>query len=380
MTVFRLGLGAIAAALLAADVHAAEVSRYDHIFVIVAENKNYEQIVGSPAAPRLNALAKEYGLATAYYGVVHPSQPNYIAMLGGDTFGIHDNDAWFCKPLTPSAGCSYALTPFYAPHSVQARSLMDQLEDAKLTWKGYFEDIPGPGSLALFNPGAETPDPGRPKYLYAAKHNAFLIFERTRNDPKLAEKVVPLDQLKADLATGALPNYAQIVLNQCNDMHGLSPAEPSPPADCIPDLRKPETMEAVIRRGDKAIGAVVDGIMAAPAWAGPRNIAIVIAWDEDSARSSGPQGCCGFDPQSRANYGGGHVPAIVVTNHGPRGVEDATPYNHYSLLRTVEEAFGIAERLGFAAAEDKGVKAMAPLFGSGKMHTIAGAEDTGVRK
>ncbi len=372
MADLRLGLGALAALFLAARADAAEVARYDHIFVIIAENKNYEQIVGSANAPRLNALAKEYGLATSYYGVVHPSEANYIAMLGGDTFGIHDDDAWFCKPLTIATDCSFAQNSGYAPHSVQARSLMDQLADAKLTWKGYFEDLPEPGSLAIFNPSAEAPDPKRPKYLYAAKHNAFLIFENTRNDPKLAEKIAPLDRLSADLASGALPNYAHIVLNQCNDMHGLYAAEPSPPADCVLDYRRPETEEALIRRGDKAIGGVVDEIVASPAWSGPGNIAIVITWDEDSTRSSGPQGCCGFDPNSPANYGGGHIATIVVTNHGPRHVKDATPYNHYSLLRTTEEALGIAEHIGFAAADGMGVKSMAPLFAIREAPAIAG--------
>ena len=63
-----------------------------------------------------------------------------------------------------------------------------------------------------------------------------------------------------------------------------------------------------------------------------------------------------------ANFGGGHVPAIVIANHGPRHAVDMEPYNHYSLLRTTEEAFGMAEYIGLAGAADKGVKAMTPLF------------------
>ncbi len=356
MTPFRIALGAAIVLCCAARVAAEELPRYDHIFVIVAENKNYEQIIGSENAPRLNWLAKEYGLATNFYGEVHPSEANYIAMLGGDTFGINDDDAWSCEPMKVSAVCQFAAHPSYAPHSISARSLMDQLADAKLTWKGYFEDLPAPGSLAIYNPTKEKPDPNRPNYLYASKHNGFVNFERVQQDPKIAEKIVPLEQLRADLAAGTLPNYAHIILNQCNDMHGLSAAPPAPPADCIYDAA------ALIRRGDTAIGDVVDAIMAAPVWAGRSNVAIVITWDEDSFRSGGQQGCCGSDPDSKANFGGGHVPTIVVTNHGPRHVEDPTPYNHYSLLRTTEDAFGIAEHLGFAADTGKGVRAMTPLF------------------
>jgi hypothetical protein len=239
---------------------------------------------------------------------------------------------------------------------------MDQLADAKLTWKGYFEDLPTPGSLAIFNPSKENPDPDRANHLYAAKHNGFINFEHVRQDPHFAEKTVSLEQLRSDLGAGTLPNYAHIILNQCNDMHGLSAAQPVPPADCVVEGHDSAKLAALIQLGDKAIGDVVDGIMASSAWAGQGNVAIVITWDEDSYNSAGQQGCCGSDPATKANFGGGHIPTIVVTNHGPRHVEDPTPYNHYSLLRTTEDAFGIAEHLGFAAETGKGVRTMTPLF------------------
>jgi hypothetical protein len=357
MTLARMSLGALIALCCTAHASAEGLPRYDHIFVIVAENKNYEQIIGSENAPRLNKLAKEYGLATNFYGEVHPSEGNYVAMLGGDTFGIHDDDPWSCERFKISTACPDAFQPSYPSHSISARSLMDQLAAVQLSWKGYFEDLPAPGSLAIYNPSKENPDPNRPSYLYASKHNGFVNFERVRQDPRIAGKIVPLEQLRLDLASGTLPNYAHIILNQCNDMHGLSTAAPVPPADCIYD-----DASGLIRRGDKAIGDVVDEVMASSAWADRGNMAIVITWDEDSYNSAGPQGCCGFDPHSKANFGGGHVPTIVVTNHGPRHAEDPTPYNHYSLLRTTEEAFGIGEYLGFAAETGKGVRAMTPLF------------------
>ncbi len=351
-----MALGAVIALCCTAGAAAEGLPRYDRIFVIVAENKNYEQIIGSEDAPRLNKLAKEYGLATNFYGEVHPSEGNYVAILGGNTFGISDDDPWSCEPFKISAACPYAFYPNYVPHSIAAKSLVDQLADAKLTWKGYFEDLPAPGSLAIFNPSDKNPAPNRPNYLYAAKHNGFVNFERVRQDAKIAEKIVPLEQLRSDLTASTLPNYAHIILNQCNDMHGLYSAQPAPPADCAGKTA------ALIRRGDKAIGDVVDEIMAAPVWSGPGNVAIVITWDEDLARSQGQQGCCGSDPASKANFGGGHIPTIVVTNHGPRHVEDPTPYNHYALLRTTEDAFGIGEHLGFAAETGKGVRTMNPLF------------------
>ena len=66
----------------------------------------------------------------------------------------------------------------------------------------------------------------------------------------------------------------------------------------------------------------------------------MITFDEDDHSTEGPQGCCGYDPKSPANFGGGIIPTIVITNHGPHSLVDPTPYNHYSLLRTLEDAFG----------------------------------------
>ena len=135
-------------------------------------------------------------------------------------------------------------------------------------------------------------------------------------------------------------------------MHGLYQGSlPAPPADCIIDKKNPETLAALIRRGDAAIGSIADEIMAGPTWAGTGNMAIVITGDEDGSHSEGPQGCCGSEPGSAANFGGGRIPTIVIANHGPRHIEDAEPYNHYSLLRTTEEAFGIGEYLPVLPAQ-----------------------------
>jgi hypothetical protein len=331
--------------------HANEVPRYDHIFVIIAENHGYAQIIGNPNAPNLNRLAQAYGSATQFYGEVHPSKANYIAMLGGDTFGIHDDDAYYCKAGSTDRNCEDAgqISP-YVDHTVTAHSLADQLTERHLTWKGYYESIPEPGSKVVFYPDDQHPVPGQPTELYAVKHNGFMQFRAVQNDPALASKIVGYDQLDRDLASGQMPNYAHIVPNQCNEMHGHD--GPNTPSDC-----RYGNDEGRIARADKAIGALVDRIQASPIWSAPGNAA-----DEDARQKTGPQGCCGYDPNSPANFGGGHIPTIVITNHGPRGVADDTPYNHYSLLRTTEDAFCIGEYLGHAADTAAGVKSMVKLF------------------
>jgi arylsulfatase A-like enzyme len=111
------------------------------------------------------------------------------------------------------------------------------------------------------------------------------------------------------------------------------------------------------------VAQLVAAIQRSLVWTGPSNAAVVITWDEGGSAPPGrPQGCCGFDKDSVANFGGGHIPTIVITNHGPRGRVDDTPYNHYSLLGTTEEALGIDEFLGHANDQALGVKAMTPLF------------------
>src|ERR1700726_2547574 len=93
--------------------HGDDIPRYDHIFVIIAENHAYGQIIGNPKAPNLNRLARPYGSGTQFYGEVHPSKANYVAILGGDTFGIHDDDAFYCRAGSGDRYCGYAdkITP-----------------------------------------------------------------------------------------------------------------------------------------------------------------------------------------------------------------------------------------------------------------------------
>ncbi|MEO6967547.1 MAG: alkaline phosphatase family protein [Rhodanobacteraceae bacterium] len=338
--------------------------RYAHVLVIIEENKGYEQIMDHPDwTPVIHRLAQEYGLATEFYGEVHSSEANYIAMLGGDTFGIHDDDAFFCKPHLKNTYCEDADRPHYADHNLTARSLMDQLAAKGLSWKAYMEDIPSAGSLVLRWPTPDYPVAGQPYEMYAAKHNGFVNFKNVNEAPYplLAQHFVGFRQLDKDLANDTLPNYAHIVPNQCNEMHGRGSDDgPNIPNDCNDDKDLP----GLIHRGDAQIGRLVDKIMHARVWSDPGNTAIVVTFDENNkeARKTGAQGCCGYDPHSLANFGGGHIVTLVITNHGPRHVVDNIPYNHYSLLRTTEAAFGIDRYLGHAADTGKGVVTMTPLF------------------
>jgi len=140
-------------------------------------------------------------------------------------------------------------------------------------------------------------------------------------------------------------------------MHGLHGNDV--PADC-----SGKNSAGLVRRCDRMLARLVGKIMNSAEWKSADNNAIVVTFDEndDDKASTHPNGCCGSNADDPTNPGGGWISTIVITNHGPRHFTDPTPYNHYSLLRSIEDAFELSPHLGHAADESKGVVAMTPLF------------------
>jgi len=300
----------------------ATVPRYDHIFVIVEENHGFGDVIGNPAAPNLNALANTFGLATQYYGVSHPSEPNYVGLLGGSTFGISSDD------------------PYYI-NRVDAPSLITQLDRAGISWKAYLQGLPHPGYQDICYPakcnGTPDVDP-----LYASKHDAIQNFTTSLN-PTDWSRQVPVGQLFGDLASGNVPRFDYVIPDECHDMHGDPPfcidgGDPGDPQD-----------QHLVGIGDAYLGNLVSHITGAPFWSQGNN-AIAIVYDEGDFN----RGCCG------ANPGGGRVASIIVTSHGPRGLKDPTPYNHYSLLQTIQRSLGLGCLQH--TCDTSNVTSMTPLF------------------
>jgi len=283
------------------------VPSYQHIFVLMMENHNYDQIIGNTYAPHINQLAQTYGLATSYYGVTHPSEPNYVATIGGDYFGIQDD-----APYTTTTPVS---------HTIDGTNLADQLDTAGLGWKAYMGGLPSPGFTGFYAPSQSN-------QLYASKHNPFMNFADIQTNPARLQHIVPDTQLTTDLQSGDAPAFSFIAPDQCHDMHGGPSACPysNTPGDANDNY--------LVGQGDAYVNSTVNAITNSSVWTRGNN-AIVVLWDENDFDSTGVTGCCD------ANPGGGRVATIVITNNGPRGVTDPTPYNHYSLLRTIEDAFGM---------------------------------------
>src|SRR5215472_4600424 len=318
------------------------IPRYQHIVEIMMENTSFSTIIGNSLAPNINALASKFGLATDYFGVTHPSEPNYVANVGGSFFGIQDDNQFYCTPAMASTDPTCAGTT--VNHTISAPNIASQLTARGKTWKGYFQNLPPiPSSgVVMTGPNANGPYafkwPSNVDALYASKHNPFVNFTTTQND---LANMVPDTQLFTDLATGRLPNFSYVVPDQCHDMHGIGACGDE---------------NELISTGDTYVGQLVSAIMHSEVWSDGRN-AIVITWDEDDFSDIGQPGtgCCGADP------GGGHVVTIVITNRSHHHVVDSTPSNHYSLLLSLEHAFGLP-CLQNACDKADGVVPMTPLF------------------
>jgi hypothetical protein len=283
MILLCVGLGACASSVRLAPqtrpspaTHLA-AGRPSHIAVVVMENEEYGDIVGSAATPYINHLAARYGLATQMYAIRHPSLPNYMALTGGSTFGINSD----CTDCT-----------------VPGTGLAGQLTSNHLSWKAYMEDMP---SACFTGAGAGG---------YAKKHDPFVYYTGLSGDRSLCANVVPLTALRRDEGAHALPAFIWITPNLCHDMHDCSPA--------VGDRYLSQTIPALLR-----------GL-------GPRGL-LVLTWDEGSSDN----GCCRL-------AAGGHVATIVAGPVVRQGARLRTPTDHYSVLQTIEDLFGL-RRVGGAA-------------------------------
>jgi acid phosphatase len=252
------------------------------VAVLVLENRSYEQVIGNPEAPYLNRLARHYALATRYYAIGHPSLPNYLALLGGSTFDIR-RDCNLCD--------------------IAGRSLVAQLDAARISWKAYFEDL-----TSSARPGVRT-------RLYDPHYNPFVYYESVRDSSFGRSRVVDFDELEADLRRGRLPRFSWIAPSVVHDGHDGS-----------------------LREADRYVSSFVPRVLRA---LGPRGV-LYVTWDEGARNDlSGVDGAAG----------GGHVALIAAGGLARRGATTVAEANHYALLRTIEAGFDLPA-LGRAASPE----------------------------
>jgi hypothetical protein len=371
------------------------VPHLDHVFLIMMENHGYSQIVHNPNAPFINQLAASANTATNYFAVAHPSLTNYLEIVGGSNFGVLSDNYpdWHnlscptnlssgvaatdnpSTPLicpiwgsgtdaaTPALDCSNEVqSPPAATcdenidgtQSIPAASntvgltIADQLADRGLSWKSYQESLPLSGADMLnISDGIFTNNTDFTKILpvlnpplaqsgivalYAAKHNPFVYFESIQEGyipGSSLDNTVGFDGpggLYADLSSGNVPNFSFIAPNQCNDQHGRGNAGPFCNYDPTDNGTQAGLNPALILQGDLTVRRIVLAIKSSKVWQEGRN-AIVVVWDEND-----------YSQAPNTNQ----VLLIVDTNSvGVHGLQSAVPYNHFSLLKSLEGGFGL---------------------------------------
>jgi phosphatidylinositol-3-phosphatase len=191
------------------------------------------------------------------------------------------------------SGSTQGVTENCTDCTFSSRNLADTIEASRRTWKTYAEGLPAPGFT------------GAKSGAYAKKHNPFLYFEDVLSSPTRLGRVVPLDDFHGDLARGALPNFSLVIPDLCSDMH-----------DCS------------VAHGDAWLGTFLKPLLARNRLAGT---VVFVLFDEGSHDDTAG--------------GGGRVPALVLGPLVRKGARNGTSLSHYSVLRTIEDAWHLP-RLG----------------------------------
>lgn len=329
-------------------------TRIGHVFVIVLENENGSTTFGpgSPAPYLSTELLPQGTYIQNYYGIGHNSNPNYLAMISGqgpnvDTQAdcqIYSDFITAGGPVAALDGQAVGQGCVY-PSSVQ--TLPDQLEAKGYTWRGYMEDMgntPARETATCGHPALNSQDGTQTATAednYATRHNPFVYFHSIIDDQTRCDAhVVSTAPLASDLQSIATTaNFTMIVPGLCHDGHDASCASGETPGG--------------LGAADNYLRKIVPMITASPAF--KKDGLLVILFDEASSFASDATACCGESAGPNtplpgiSGLGGGITGAVVLSPFVKPGTVTQTAYNHYGLLRTIEDIFGL-DHLGYAAA------------------------------
>jgi hypothetical protein len=247
---------------------------FDRVFIIVFENQTETNVLENPF---MRDLATKGVRLSNYFGVTHPSQPNYIASIGGLPFVTDD----------------------HCPTNLPQTNLVDLLEAKGVTWKAYMEDLPVDDKAICKSKNK----------LYFRKHNPFVSFDNIRNNPERLANVVNAKQLQIDVDNNALPQYCWYTPNIQNDGH-------SPPHSFQPFSRV-RSVNFLAKYLEKFLGP----LLANPKFT--KGTLIVVTFDESFPHADN------------------HIYTVLLGDMVNPHTVQSEKYNHYSLLRTVEENFNL---------------------------------------
>jgi phosphatidylinositol-3-phosphatase len=331
-------------------VSSGTARKITHVFVINLENENFDTSWGpqSPATYLNGTLVPQGQLLTQYFGIGHASLDNYIAQISGQapnpqTQADCPNFSDFVSTGTGQyqqalgQGCVY-------PASV--KTIGDQLTAAGKTWKAYQQDIANSATepKTCRHPPIGAVDPTlipTKTDMYATRHDPWVYFHSIIDSSSCSKLVVGLDALTTDLASAATtPNLSYITPNVCDDGHD-APCKDGRPGG--------------LTSADLFLKQWVPKILASPAYKAGGMLVITV----DEAQAGGAHGdssaCCKTPPSPNSKApgvdgpGGGRVGALIISARTKPGTTNATPYNHYALLCSVENVWAL-EHLGYAGA------------------------------
>jgi hypothetical protein len=342
-----LALGLALPAAAGAAIPGAPVR---HVFTIVLENESESTTfgTGSPAPYLATTLPSEGAFVPNYYGVGHFSNDNYIAMISGQPPNTsNENDCGTFSDFSTTAtgpygaqegnGCVY-------PPGIQ--TVANQLQTAGLSWRDYNQDmgaVPSrDGGTTCAHPAVGASDPtqgGTAADEYAARHNPFVYFHSIIDTTANCQShVVNLSALGGDLASAKnTPNYVFITPDLCEDGHNAACATAGEPGGFA-------GIEAFLQK-------YVPMITGSAAF--KQGGLLIITFDE--AADADESNCCGeiagpsglTIPTLESGDGGGKVGAVLLSPCIKPGTVTQTAYNHYTMLRSVEDIFGLPH-LGYA--------------------------------
>ena len=239
------------------------------------ENTSYGDHYRQLQRPDINALASKYGLATDYFGVTHPSEPNYVANIGGSFFGIQDDNQFYCTPALASTDPNCAGTT--VDHTVNRRPSRLSSPAAGMTWKGYFQSLP---PIPSSGRGCHRAERQWAVHLQVPEQRRGAVCVQAQPVPELHRnpgRSPTWSRTHSSVPTWPtthLPNFSLVVPDQCHDMHGTGACSDE---------------NALISAGDTYVGNTVAAITASKSWQQGRN-AIVVTWDEDDFSDQGHLG------------------------------------------------------------------------------------------
>jgi phosphatidylinositol-3-phosphatase len=350
--------------------------RVGHVFIIVLENEGFDVTFGpnSPATFLSKTLTSQGVLLKNYFGTGHVSLDNYIAMISGQAAtpetrndcGIYQD--FKLTGITPDgqaigSGCVYPAV---------IKTLPDQLEAAGRSWRGYMEDMGSDpareqrscgqplanGKVALNQ--ADDTQSAEPPDQYAARHNPFVYFHSLIDSGACASHVVNFTRLAQDLAyESTTPNFVFITPNLCHDGHDAKCKNGETGglvgADAFLQKTVPMILNAPAFKEDGLLIITFDEASLDAAPDGKGNLVISAAGETCCGQQPGPN--IGSFPQLTTpfpnvifnfqSFGDDRTGTVLVSPFLKPGTVSNVPYNHYSMLKTVEDIFGL-DHLGYA--------------------------------